>query len=194
LSEVALVERLRVHDQETAGLEVAQVNLERGGIHRDQTVEAIARRVDALAAELQLEARDAEQSAGRRANLRREVRQGGEVVARPRDSVVNCSPVSCIPSPESPAKRITARSSALRDFSTPVTGVAIWLISSSLLARLAQSCPVSLAREIRYRGKPAGRQVTHRQTNGHSIGRYAHGQDSRRVTRRAPVQKLQNLH
>src|SRR5262249_58225353 len=55
-------------------------------------------------------------------------------------------------SPESPAKRITARSSALRDFSTPVAGVAIWPISSCLLARLAQSDPASLAREIRYRG------------------------------------------
>src|SRR5262244_3561190 len=70
------------------------------------------------------------------------------------DSVVNCSPVSCMPSPESPANRITARSSALRDFSTPVAGVAIWPISSCLLARLAQSYPASLAREIRYRGCP----------------------------------------
>ena len=41
------------------------------------------------------------------------------------DSVVNCSPVSCMPSPESPANRITARSSSFRNFTAPVAGVAI---------------------------------------------------------------------
>ena len=44
------------------------------------------------------------------------------------DSVVNCSPVSCMPSPESPAKRITARSSSFRVFWAPVTGAAVSVI------------------------------------------------------------------
>src|SRR5262249_18166780 len=44
------------------------------------------------------------------------------------DSVVNCPPVSCIPSPESPAKRITARSKPLRGFSVPLTGATVSLI------------------------------------------------------------------
>ncbi len=84
LVEVSLVEGLRVDDQEAARLEIAQVHLERGRIHRDETVEAVTRRVDALAPELQLEARDAEERAGRRADLGRKIRQRGEIVARPR--------------------------------------------------------------------------------------------------------------
>src|SRR5437762_9607481 len=48
------------------------------------------------------------------------------------DSVVNCSPVSCMPSPESPANRMTARSSSFSDLETPVAGVAVSLIGSSL--------------------------------------------------------------
>src|SRR5437899_9029498 len=66
-----------------------------------------------------------------------------------------------MPSPESPANLITARSSAFRDFSTPVAGVAIRLIQSCLLARLAQSYPASLVRENRYRGHPPAVVVSH---------------------------------
>src|SRR5439155_17188613 len=49
------------------------------------------------------------------------------------DSVVNCSPVSCMPSPESPAKRTTARSSSFSDL--PLAGAAVSLIDARLLAR-----------------------------------------------------------
>ena len=46
------------------GLRSAQVHLERRRVHRHQDVELVAGRVDALAAELELEARDAEERAG----------------------------------------------------------------------------------------------------------------------------------
>ncbi len=84
LVEVALVERLGVDDEEPARLEVPQMDLGRGRVHCDQTVEPITGGVDALTAELQLEARDPEERPGRCTNLGGEVRERGEVVARPR--------------------------------------------------------------------------------------------------------------
>ena len=60
------------------------MNLEGGGIHGHEGIQLIARRVHALAAELELEARDAEEGAGRGADLRREVGQGRDVVTGPR--------------------------------------------------------------------------------------------------------------
>ena len=67
-----------------ARLEVGQVHLERGRVHRHQRVELIARRVDPLAAELELEARHAEQRAGGGPDLGGEVGQRRDVVAGPR--------------------------------------------------------------------------------------------------------------
>ena len=83
LVEVALLEGRGVDDEQPARLEVGQVHLERRRIHRDEAVETVARRVDALAAELELEARDAEQRAGRGANLGGEVRQASRCRCRP---------------------------------------------------------------------------------------------------------------
>jgi hypothetical protein len=47
-------------------------------------------------------------------------------------SVVNCSPVTCMPSPESPANRITARVSVRRGFAAAGTGAIVSLMSSVL--------------------------------------------------------------
>src|SRR5207247_361153 len=58
--------------------------LECRGVHGHQAVETVARRVDALATELKLEARDAEQCPGGSADLGREIRQRGDVVPGPR--------------------------------------------------------------------------------------------------------------
>src|SRR5262245_14506312 len=55
------------------------------------------------------------------------------------DSVVNCSPVSCMPSPESPANRITARSRSLRTFWTPAAGAAVSLIQTAPFEPLRSS-------------------------------------------------------
>src|SRR5215475_12410446 len=55
-------------------------------------------------------------------------------------SVVNCSPVTCIPSPESPANRMTARVSVRRGFWATPVGIAVSLIgfvSSALVEPLA---------------------------------------------------------
>jgi len=65
-------------------LQIGQVHLERRRIHRHQRVELIAGRVDPLAAELELEARHAEERAGGSADLGREIRQSRNVVAGPR--------------------------------------------------------------------------------------------------------------
>ena len=111
LLEVPVGERVAVDDQRAALRQVADVRPQRGGIHRDQDVGLVARREDVVVGEVDLEAGDAGQRAGRRADLGGEVRQRGEVVAGTAVSLVKRAPVSCIPSPESPAKRMTTRSS-----------------------------------------------------------------------------------
>ena len=65
------------------GLRSREMHLERGRVHGHQAVEPIARRVHALAAELELKARHSEQGARRGANLGGEVRERGDVVSRP---------------------------------------------------------------------------------------------------------------
>ncbi len=84
LVEVPLVEGAGIHDQDAARLEIGQVHLERGRVHHHQRVELIARGVDPLAAELELEARHPEEGAGGGPDLGREVGQRGDVVAGPR--------------------------------------------------------------------------------------------------------------
>ena len=81
LPQAALVEAALVEDHHAAGLELAQVDLQRGGVERHQHVGAVADGVDAPGAEIDLEGRDAEGGADRRADLGREIGEGLEVVA-----------------------------------------------------------------------------------------------------------------
>src|SRR5206468_800372 len=71
-------------DQRAALDEVLEIRLQRGRVHRDQNVGPVARREDVVVGEMELEAGDARQRAGGRANLRREVREGREVVPEDR--------------------------------------------------------------------------------------------------------------
>ena len=116
LLEVAVRESVGVDDDRPALGEIAEVDLERRRVHRDEHVRLVARRQDVVVREVHLEAGNARQRPGRRADLRREVGQGREVVAEDRGLAREASPVSCIPSPESPAKRITTRSSCSTGF------------------------------------------------------------------------------
>jgi hypothetical protein len=80
---------------------------QRGGVERDQHVRPVGRRVDVLAREVDLEARDARHRAGRGADLGGKIRKRREVVSEQSAvSSVNFEPVICMPSPESPANRI----------------------------------------------------------------------------------------
>src|SRR5713226_1633605 len=49
-------------------------------------------------------------------------------------SVVNCSPVTCMPSPESPAKRMTARVSVRRGLATEGAGITVSLMIPVVLS------------------------------------------------------------
>ena len=60
---------------------IAYVGFQRRGVHGDERVEFVARRVNVEAAEVDLEAGDASQSTDRGANLGGEVGQGADVVA-----------------------------------------------------------------------------------------------------------------
>ena len=85
--------------------------LQRRRVHGHQHVGRVARGRDVVVRDVDLEGRHAGQGPGRGPDLGREVREGGEVVAAAGPTaVVNRSPASCMPSPESPAKRMTTRS------------------------------------------------------------------------------------
>ncbi len=81
--EVLLLEGARVQDEEPALLQVREMHLQGGGVHRHQTVQAVPRGVHPPAPELELEARHAEERAGGRADLGREVGERRDVVAGP---------------------------------------------------------------------------------------------------------------
>jgi hypothetical protein len=108
LLEVALGELVGVDDEHAVRLEVLEVGLERRRVHRHQHVGRVAGRVDVVVEKCTWKALTPGEGAGGRADLGGEVRQRREVVADAAPTVlVNWSPVSCMPSPESPAKRMT---------------------------------------------------------------------------------------
>src|SRR5262245_13361940 len=60
-------------------------------------------------------------------------------------SVVNCSPVTCMPSPESPANRITARVRVRRGFVAAAAGVIVSLMCPVLSVPVLSLWPGALA-------------------------------------------------
>ncbi len=84
LLEVAVRESVGVDDHGAALRQVAEVDLERGGVHRDEHVRLVTRRQDVVIGEVHLEARHAGERPRRRADLGWEVGQGREVVAEDR--------------------------------------------------------------------------------------------------------------
>ena len=81
LLEVDRLEVVGVDDQDPAGLEVRQVDLERGGVHGHERVDGVARRRDVACAELDLEPAHAREGTRGRADLGREIGERREVVA-----------------------------------------------------------------------------------------------------------------
>ena len=81
LGEVARAELALVGDDQAAGLQIVDIGLQRRRVHRDQHVGRVARGLDRGRAEIDLEGGDAEGRALRRADLGREIREGGEIVA-----------------------------------------------------------------------------------------------------------------
>ena len=81
------IERVLVDDQGALGLEEAKVLRERGGIHGNEDVDHVARRVDVARGELDLEARDAGERPLGGADLGREVGKRRDVVAGERGGV-----------------------------------------------------------------------------------------------------------
>ncbi len=80
-AQVCLAEIVEIDDEDAVRLQVRQIHLQRGGIHRHQRIHAVARREHVARGEMNLESADARKRARRRANLRREVGQGGKIVA-----------------------------------------------------------------------------------------------------------------
>jgi len=79
--QIALLEGGLVEDEQPAALEIAEVDLERGGVHRHQRVGLIAGREHLVGRELDLVARDAGGGARGCADFRRIVGERGEIVA-----------------------------------------------------------------------------------------------------------------
>ncbi len=84
LLDVALGERVLVQDEDAPALHRVKVRLQRRGVHGDQHVGVVTGCRDVRGSELDLERRHPVHRAGRRADLRREVRQRGKVVAEHR--------------------------------------------------------------------------------------------------------------
>ena len=84
LGEVALGELVGVGDHQSAARQVADVGLQRGGVHRDEDVGTVAGGQDVVVGDLDLERRDAGQRALRRADLGGVIRLGRKVVAEQR--------------------------------------------------------------------------------------------------------------
>ena len=80
LAQVGRVELAFVDDEEAAADEIAKIRLEGGGVHRHERVRVVARGVDVVAGERELEAGHAGERAGRCANFGGVVGQGGEIV------------------------------------------------------------------------------------------------------------------
>ena len=81
LGEVARAELAFVGDDQAAGLQIVDIGLQRRRVHRDQHVGRVARGLDRGRAEIDLEGGDAEGRPLRRADLGREIGEGGEIVA-----------------------------------------------------------------------------------------------------------------
>src|SRR5207244_3517569 len=80
LVQVAIRKGVGVDNEDTARLEVLDVGFQGGRVHRDERIEVVAGCVDVLAAEMDLEAGDAGERAGRCTNLRREVGKRRDVI------------------------------------------------------------------------------------------------------------------
>jgi hypothetical protein len=87
LLEVARAERVLVDDDRRAAVELAEVGLQRRGVHGHEHIGQVAGRGDVARGEVDLEARHAGEAAGWRADLGREVRQRGQVVAEDRGRI-----------------------------------------------------------------------------------------------------------
>src|SRR5437667_143613 len=83
-SSVDSAERVGVDDDDAVGRHVLQVDHQGRRIERDEDVRPVARRVDVSRGELNPEAGDARERAGRSADLGREIRERRLVVAQGR--------------------------------------------------------------------------------------------------------------
>ena len=81
LVEVALLERVGVHQERSARCQLADVGLQGSRVHRHEDGREVARRQDLVVGDVDLERRDAGDRPCRCADLSREVRHGRQVVA-----------------------------------------------------------------------------------------------------------------
>ncbi len=87
LAQVRFHKAVGIDDEDAVGLQVADIDLQRRGIHGNQHIDGIARGVHVARGKMQLVTAHARQSAGRGANLGGEVREGRDVVAVKRDRI-----------------------------------------------------------------------------------------------------------
>jgi hypothetical protein len=83
-TQVLLVEAIGVGDDGAALFHLAEVGLQRSGVHHHQHIALVAGREDLHTAEVQLITADTSERALRRTDLRREIREGADVVAEQR--------------------------------------------------------------------------------------------------------------
>jgi hypothetical protein len=87
LAQIGFLETVGIDDQDSVGLQVGEIYLQRRGIHGHQNVHGIARGVDFAGRKIQLEAADSGNRAGWGANFGGKVGERGDVVAVDRDRI-----------------------------------------------------------------------------------------------------------
>src|SRR5262249_18040508 len=87
LAQIVFLEAVTIDDQDSVGLQIAYIYLQCRGVHRDQDVNRITGGVDLIRRKVELESADARNGSCRGPNLRRIVRESGNVVAVKRDRV-----------------------------------------------------------------------------------------------------------
>ena len=92
LGEVVFGEGVLVDDEDAAGLEVPEIRLQRRGIHGDHGIDPVAWCSELACTEVELVSGNARQGTGRGPDLRREVRQGADVVSEGRRSIRELRP------------------------------------------------------------------------------------------------------
>ncbi len=86
-AEIVVREAVAVDDEDAVGLQVFDVGLQRGGVHRHQDVHGVARRVHVTRGKLDLEAADPREGPRRGADFSGVVGEGRQVIAIQRHGI-----------------------------------------------------------------------------------------------------------
>ncbi len=81
LAQIGFLKAVGIDDEDAVGFQVGYIDLQRRGIHGNQDIHSVPRRVHVIGGKMKLIAAYARQRSGRSANLRGEVRKCSDIIA-----------------------------------------------------------------------------------------------------------------